>query len=412
MAAACALALADWRARVEVGGAAYAAALRCPEPLDSMPPVASLPRFRVGRPAVATLALAGALTACGDDGIQPNPARAASIEVSAGGGQVAEVTETLPIAPAVLVRDSGGRPLAGVVVSFVARAGQVARASARTNASGVASPGPWRLPERSGLDTLVATVSGLAPFRMTARARAAAAAALTLANPTGFQSRVFEPLDLPVFRVVDRFGNGVPGIPVTLAVLDRDGEMPKSVVQPASEPTDDFGIVGATSWTPYVVGEHRGAASAANGAFTATATRRVREDACGARRVIGFGMSATFDLDAASRVAGCADTLHVVTVVTTTAARLTVQSGPRTGTPFDDPTNVRSAWLTRAPAWAANPQVLIQPSLPATSSHFITNIQPGNYDIRIGMPRAGAGFGTSLQVTVAPLTSAIVADAR
>lgn len=368
-------------------------------------------RPRAARSGIATVALVGSLTACGDDGARPDPEPAASIEVSAGGGQAAEVGETLPVAPAVLVRDSAGRPLAGVVVNFVARAGQVARASARTNGGGIASPGAWRLPERSGLDTLVATVSGVAPFLMTARARAGAPVALTITNPTGFQSRVFEALDLPVFRLVDRFGNGVPGRAMTLTVPDRDGGMPRSRVLPTSEPTDDFGIVGATSWIPYVVGDHRVVATVDEGAFTATATRRVREDACGARRVIGFDMTATFELDAAARVAGCADSLHVVSVVTAIAARLTVQASPRTGTP-SDPTNARSVWLTRAPAWSVNPQVLVQPGAPSAFSAIITNIQPGSYDIRIAMPRSVASFGSSVQVTVAPLTVPSLARSR
>lgn len=370
-----------------------------------MPLTALLPRRRACPPAAAALALATFLTACGDDGIRPDPAPAASIEVSAGGGQEGEVATTLPVAPAVLVRDSAGRPVAGVVVTFTARAGRIATASARTNAGGVASPGAWELPARAGRDTIVATVSGVAaPLLITARANPGAPVAMTVANPVGFESRVFEALDLPVFRVVDRFGNGVRGIPVTLTVLDRDGDVPKSRVLPASEPTDDFGIVGATSWIAYVVGEHRVGATAGNGAFTATATRRVRQDACGARRVIGFGMTATFELDAASKVAGCGDSLDVVSVVTTTSARITVQAGPRAGSP-SDPSNVRSVWLTRAPAWSTNPQVLVPPGAPATLSSFAVNVPPGNYDIRVAMPRGVAALGSTLQVMVAAVAS-------
>ena len=352
------------------------------------------------------------LTACGDDGVRSDPARAASIEVSAGGNQAGEVGETLPVAPSVLVRDSAGRPLAGVLVNFTARAGQVASASARTNASGVASAGTWRLPERSGRDTVVATVSGLTPLLITARANAGAPVALSLTNPNGFQSRVFEPLDLPVFRLVDRFGNGVPGVPMTLSVLDFDGTMPKSRVLPASEPTDDFGIVGATSWIPYVVGEHRVTATVGSGAFTATATRRVREDACGARRVIGMGMTRTFELEASARVPGCPDTLDVITVVTTAAARLEVQAGPRAGTSTDPTVNMRSVWLTRAPAWSPTAQVLIAQKSPIMLDNFGTTIQPGNYDVRVSMPRSAAALGSSVTITVTPVAALLAARQR
>lgn len=353
-------------------------------------------------------AVALALAACGDDPTPPTTRRAGSLDVVGGLNQEAEVGSALGAALEVLVRDSAGQPLAGALVSFTARNGSIASGSVRTNASGRASGGRWSLGERSGLDTIVVTVAGVAPRIITARARAGAPVSLGLSNPTGFQARVFENMDLPVFRVLDRFGNGVPGIRMTFRALNLDGTMPTSRVAPLDDVTDAFGIVGLTTWMPYVVGEHRLQASVLDGVFTSLATRRVREDACGARRVIGFGMTASFQLDDASRVPGCADTLHVVTVVTTTAARLQVQAGPRAGTP-SDPTNARSVWLTRAPAWATNPQVIVPPSAPVTLNTIIANVQPGNYDIRVGMPRGVASLGTSLTVTVGPVTQPALA---
>ena len=371
------------------------------------------PRVSSTRPsprAVASaLVLAFLLAACGDDGGPGSRVPAASIELAAGGGQAAEVDAVLPVAPRVLVKDSAGRPLSGVLVTFVARRGHIERGQVRTADNGTASPGQWRLPQESGLDTIVVTVSGVAPFLVTARARAGEPVSIGVANANGFQSRVLENMDLPVFRVLDRFGNGVPGVTMALRVLNRDGTMPTSRLTPATDVTDDFGIVGATGWLPYVIGEHRVEASADG--LTTVATRSTRTDACGARRVIGMGMTATFDFDATTKVAACGDTIDLVTVVLTGPATITVQADPRASSPVDV-ADVRSAWLTFAPAWSTSPQVVVAQPAPTLRSQFSATRPGGNYDIRVAMPRAMAARGSTVQVTVTASAPAMVASAR
>lgn len=339
---------------------------------------------------------AGILTACGD-GTAPAARPAASLEVAAGAGQSGEVGDVLAVAPRVLVRDSAGAPLRRALVTFVVRRGHIAVAQARTGSDGTASPGTWQLGEQSGPDTLVATVQGVAPLLLTARANAGPPVSMAVANPNGFQSRVLEGLDLPVYRVFDRFGNGVPGLTLTLRVVDREGTMPTSRAAPAADVTDDFGIVGVTTWIPYVLGAHRLEASV--GALSAVATRQTRTDACGAHHVIGAGMTATFQFDASDKVGACGDSVDLITVVVAAPATITVQADPHQGSPVDA-ADVRTAWLTRAPAWRTNPQVLVQPAAAASHSQFTANVAAGEYDIRVASPKATASRGSQVQVTV------------
>src|SRR5690349_10236080 len=85
----------------------------------------------------------------------------ASVAASAGDGQSATVGTTVATPPAVVVRDAGGTPVAGVAVTFAigAGGGAVTGASATTGADGVAAVGGWTLGDVAGANTLTATVS-------------------------------------------------------------------------------------------------------------------------------------------------------------------------------------------------------------------------------------------------------------
>ncbi|HKT60756.1 MAG TPA: Ig-like domain-containing protein [Gemmatimonadales bacterium] len=84
----------------------------------------------------------------------------ASVAGSAGDGQSATVGTAVPIPPAVIVRDAGGTPVAGVPVTFevASGGGSVGGASATTGADGVATVGRWTLGDAAGPNTLKATV--------------------------------------------------------------------------------------------------------------------------------------------------------------------------------------------------------------------------------------------------------------
>ena len=86
-----------------------------------------------------------------------------TITVTAGNGQAAMAGTAVPVAPAVVVRDSAGGPLAGITVTFAVSqgGGSVGTASATTNASGVASAGRWVLGPAGGTNTLSVRVQDL-----------------------------------------------------------------------------------------------------------------------------------------------------------------------------------------------------------------------------------------------------------
>jgi Filamin/ABP280 repeat/Invasin, domain 3/Bacterial Ig-like domain (group 1) len=84
----------------------------------------------------------------------------ASVVVAAGDGQSATAGTQVLVAPAVLVRDAGGTPVAGVGVAFAVASGggNVSGGEATTGADGVATVSAWRLGSAAGPNTLTATV--------------------------------------------------------------------------------------------------------------------------------------------------------------------------------------------------------------------------------------------------------------
>ena len=86
----------------------------------------------------------------------------ASIAASAGNGQSAAAGTDVPVAPAVIVKDASGNPVAGVAVTFAVASGggSVTGASQTTGATGVATVGSWTLGLVAGANTLTATAAG------------------------------------------------------------------------------------------------------------------------------------------------------------------------------------------------------------------------------------------------------------
>lgn len=113
------------------------------------------------------------LAACGgESGTNPPPSDpvAATVGMEAGDLQSATAGGSVPVAPAVVVRDAQGRGVAGVRVQFTVTAGggTVEEAAPTTDASGVARAGRWIL-GAAGDQRLSAQVGSLAPvfFRAT-----------------------------------------------------------------------------------------------------------------------------------------------------------------------------------------------------------------------------------------------------
>jgi hypothetical protein len=130
----------------------------------------AMERTRIVTRAVWILALGLGAGACSDGPSGPT-SRASVLEPgSAQSGQTAPVGSAVAVAPAVLVRDGRGLPAAGVPVTFrvTQGGGSLATPSATTDAEGMASAGEWRLGPLSGVNVVVAEVSGLRAVEFTA----------------------------------------------------------------------------------------------------------------------------------------------------------------------------------------------------------------------------------------------------
>lgn len=183
---------------------------------------------------VATLA-AFTLAACGgDDG----PATPSAIQGVSGNNQVGTVDQALANPLSARVTDSGGNGLSGVRVDFQAAAGsgslaaqEAARVVVTTDGDGVAEA-TWTLGTTAGAQSATATVLDQPPeatpltFQFAATAEADVPAAL---SPTSGEDQIGaagEDLGEPfVVRVLDQFGNGVPGATVDWAVSEGDGQL-------------------------------------------------------------------------------------------------------------------------------------------------------------------------------------------
>lgn len=86
-----------------------------------------------------------------------------SLSVSAGGHQAAMMGNLVAVAPAVVARDAGGNPIAGVTVNFAVTSGggSITTTSVVTGANGIASAGSWRLGASADRNTLTATAPNL-----------------------------------------------------------------------------------------------------------------------------------------------------------------------------------------------------------------------------------------------------------
>jgi len=132
-----------------------------------------------------------------------------------GDGQTAVVTTALPT-PLTIVALVDGAPAAGVVVTFIptAGSGSVLPVIDTTGADGVAST-HWTLPASAGAKIVTANVSGASGSPQTFHATALPDAPVSIVPDSG-NSQVQEAgatFQLPLrARVLDAFGNGVPGV--------------------------------------------------------------------------------------------------------------------------------------------------------------------------------------------------------
>lgn len=193
------------------------------------------------------LALA-ALGGCGDPTRAGQPGAPASVSILAGNEQRGQVGASLPIPLAVVVRDSVGRPVPGVpmaVVQYPFTGGIAEVAHDTTDAEGVVRF-PWTLDTYAGLQSLGIAVRAdrerlTASFQLYAEpgpvARIEVRDSLQSAY-AGAKARV------PIFRLVDAFGNALEGVRVAFTTGALGG-----AITGAAGTTSGSGTVSPTAWT-------------------------------------------------------------------------------------------------------------------------------------------------------------------
>jgi hypothetical protein len=210
--------------------------------------------------AVATVSSSGLVTAVGNGsatitaasgGVSGTAAvtvhqTAVSMAVQAGDAQSATVQNAVPIAPAVIVRDANGHPVAGVSITFAVSSGggSVTGSPAVTGLDGVATLGSWTLGAAAGPNGLTVSAGSLS-VSFTATGTRGVAAALTKSSGDAQTAAVGTAVAVaPTVHLVDALNNPVPGTVVTFSVVSGGGS-----VTLATPSTDASGNASVGSWT-------------------------------------------------------------------------------------------------------------------------------------------------------------------
>lgn len=169
----------------------------------------------------------------------------ASLSIAAGDSQTAPVLSPLPVYPVVRVADANGAPVAGYPVAFAVSGGSIGSSVAETDASGLASAGPWSMPSTCPAQlTLTASAPLLAGSPQTIHASCTVGPPrLIVKGPDSTRAVVGNPAPTPPsLHVFDAGGNGVPDVPVSFAVTTGNGSIT------AASLTGPGGRWTATSW--------------------------------------------------------------------------------------------------------------------------------------------------------------------
>jgi hypothetical protein len=146
--------------------------------------------------------------------------------------------------PSIKVVDAFNNPVSGLVVGVqITGGGSVQNSSPVTNASG----GEWTLGTVSGVQTVrLSPGSGVAAVVYSTTVDAGPAAAVNAQGATNGGSAPINSLApiAPTVKVVDAFGNGVSGVPVSVQVGAQSGSV--SLPNPV---TDANGVASAGLWT-------------------------------------------------------------------------------------------------------------------------------------------------------------------
>ena len=173
-----------------------------------------------------------------------------AILTTAGDGLSAVVGDNTSTPPTVQVVSAGNVPFAGATVTFrvISGGGVIATTSMLSDAQGFANAGFWDLGGRAGLQRVVASVDGAnavltAHFTATATPGPPASIVKLTGDNQSAAAGTVTPI-APRVRVLDQYGNGVPGIAVAFIPRAGSGSVPAGSVG-----TNAIGEAAASSWT-------------------------------------------------------------------------------------------------------------------------------------------------------------------
>ena len=193
------------------------------------------------RSALLRLAPLAGLAACGDE---PTSATAPfAIEASLSGEPDAEVGVIVTPAPAFVVRNSQGLPLANVPVAITITKGDgtLRNAPLRT-ASGPTPIGEWTLDTIARVNEVRIVAGDAPPVTISVAGIAGPPASVSTAGSLDGLAGDFLNNQFTL-RVRDRYGNPVSGAGIGLVVGKGGGE-----VSPTSLTTDDNGVASGITW--------------------------------------------------------------------------------------------------------------------------------------------------------------------
>ena len=190
-------------------------------------------------PLIAALVFVG----CGKDASGP-VAVPTTVAVAAGAVTTATVGTVVTPALTFSVKDQNGNSMSGVPVAITVTGGGTL-ANAPTTTSGGETPiGAWTLGTIVGVNTVTIKVGDLPPVTSSITTVPGLPSLIMTVSGGGQFANAGSTVGGIAVKVVDKFGNGIPGQPVTVSVAEGGG-----AVSPASGTTDASGVFTDVNWT-------------------------------------------------------------------------------------------------------------------------------------------------------------------
>ena len=320
--------------------------------------------------------------ACRDAPTTATPAMRTRLVAASSTSLTGTVGAVVDDEPSVVVQDSSGRPVAGVVVTFTITdgGGALGARAALSGSDGLARLGTWGLGTVPGRNALVATNPSGDSIVFVAEAAAGPPSRIEKVGGDGQAGQPAAPLaNRPRVKVTDLFENPLAGVTVTFAVEAGGGSLSRETAV-----TDADGIAESGDWVLGTIGAQRMVARAGSLVAEPFAARVIVPPA----PCTGSGtLQAMATTRAELSSIGC--NVYTISVPAMAAYRFTAGS-PEFGTNLQ----LRAADLTDV---AGNDNIAVG----ATMSAFTAILTPGTYKLYVASSKPGTGgvFDVAYSIT-------------